>query len=52
MERFYYLDYYIHTFTVLLLKLIFSQMVKEFSCIYGIRNENAVIKGTRHLSLS
>jgi len=51
MEWFYYLGYYAHTFTVLL-KLIFSQMVKEFPCIYGTRNENTVIKGIRHLSLS
>jgi len=50
MEWFYYLGYYIHAFTVLL-KLIFSQMVKEFPCIYGTRNENTVINGTRHLSL-
>ena len=51
MEWFYYLGYYIHTFTVLL-KLIFSQMVKEFTCINGTRKENTVNKGTRHLSLS
>jgi len=32
MEWFYYLGYYVNTFTVLL-KLIFSLMVKEFPCI-------------------